>query len=289
MNNQVTIKKAILFPLIKAITGVAVIVVAVLLCEQLRKYLTNQTQLNNDARDLIIAILESSLALACYILFFKLFEKRKIIELSWSTFGKYAFMGFATGLVLQSLAVLVLYIARGYSVIKVNPLSFLLPGFSSALIAGFVAEIIIRGIIFRLIEEQTGTVVALIFTAILFILLHTGANGATILSVTATTIQAGILVSAAYVFTRSLWFPIFFHFAWDFAQPAIFGGINPGITVERTLLNSKISGSSLITGGQFGPGNSLQAVIFCLIISVIFLLLSKRKNNFIKPRWKRLD
>ena len=51
MNNQVTIKKAILFPLIKAITGVAVIVVAVLLCEQLRKYLTNQTQLNNDARD----------------------------------------------------------------------------------------------------------------------------------------------------------------------------------------------------------------------------------------------
>jgi hypothetical protein len=58
MNNQVTIKKAILFPLIKAITGVAVIVVAVLLCEQLRKYLTNQTQLNNDAGDLIIAILE---------------------------------------------------------------------------------------------------------------------------------------------------------------------------------------------------------------------------------------
>jgi hypothetical protein len=72
--------------LIKAITGVAVIVVAVLLCEQLRKYLTNQTQLNNDARDLIIAILESSLALVCYILLFKLFEKRKIIELSWSTF-----------------------------------------------------------------------------------------------------------------------------------------------------------------------------------------------------------
>jgi len=289
MSNQIILKKTILFPLVKAIICVAVIVIAVLLCEQLRKYLTDQTQLNNDLRDLIIAILESSLAVTSYVLLFKFFEKRKIIELSWSTFGKYAFMGFAAGLTLQSLAVLVLYIATGYSVVKVNPLSFLLSGFSMALIAGFVAEIIIRGIIFRLIEEQTGTVVALIFTAILFVLLHTGANGATILSVTATTIQAGILISAAYVATRSLWFPIFFHFAWDFAEPAIFGSINPGITVGRTLLSSKISGPELLTGGIFGLGNSLQAVIFCSILSVIFLLLAKRKNNFIKPSWRRLD
>jgi membrane protease YdiL (CAAX protease family) len=134
---------------------------------------------------------------------------------------------------------LVLYIARGYSVIKVNPLSFLLPGFSAALIAGFVAEIIIRGIIFRLIEEQTGNCSRSNFHRYTFYFITHRTNGATILSVTATTIQAGILVSAAYVFTRSLWFPIFFHFAWDFAQPAIFGGINPGITVERNFIEQQ--------------------------------------------------
>jgi membrane protease YdiL (CAAX protease family) len=272
----------------KAIIGVAVIVILILLCEQLRKYLTDQTQLNNDVRDLIIAILESLLVVLAYIFLFKFFEERNISELSWSIFGKYAFIGFATALVLQSLAILVLYINGDYSIVKVNPLSFLIQGFSQALIAGFVAEIILRGIIFRLIEEQTGTIIAMIFITILFVALHINAEGATFLSVAATTMQAGILVSAAYVFSRSLWLPIFFHFAWDFAEPSIFGGINPGIYVDRTLLSSKIIGSSLISGGKFGPGNSLQALIFCLIVSAIFLFLSKRKNNFIQPVWKRL-
>jgi membrane protease YdiL (CAAX protease family) len=287
MINKITLKKSILFPVVKAIVAVAVIVVLILLCEQLRKYLTYKPPLNNDARDLIIAILESLLVVFAYIFLFKFFEDRKITELSLSTFGKYAFIGFAIALILQSLAILVLYITGDYSIVKVNPLSFLLPGFSQALIAGFVAEIILRGIIFRLIEEQTGTIIAIIFMTILFVVLHINAEGATFLSVTATTMQAGILISAAYVFSRSLWIPIFFHLAWDFAEPSIFGGINPGIHVDRTLLSSKITGAEILTGGKFGPGNSLQALIFCLITTAILLWLAKRKNNFIQPVWKR--
>lgn len=288
MNNQPILKKTILFPVFKTTIGVTLIVVAVLLCEQLRKFLTEQTQLNNDLRDLLIAILESLLALIIYVFLFRFFEKRKISELNFTTFGKYASIGFAAGLILQSLNVLVLYLTGNYSVVQVHPLSFLLPGFSQALIAGFVAEIMIRGIIFRLVEEQVGTVIAIIFFTVLFVVLHMGAGGATFFSVAATTMQAGVLISAAYVATRSLWLPIFFHFAWDFAEPAIFGGINPGINVDKTLLRSKISGAEILTGGKFGPGNSLQSLIFCLIATIVFLWLAQRKNNFIKASWKRL-
>jgi membrane protease YdiL (CAAX protease family) len=289
MNNQTTLQKIIYFPLTRAIIGVAMVVGSVLLCEQLRKYFTDQTQLSTDLRDLIIAIMESLLAVIIYILVFRFFEKRKIRELSYTTFGKNAITGFLTALILQSLVIFVLYIGGGYSIIRVNPLSFLLPGFSTALTAGFVAEIMLRGILFRLMEEQTGTVLAMIFFTLLFVVLHIGAKGATFLSVVATTMQAGILVSAAYVYTRSLWFPVFFHFAWDFAEPAIYGGLNPGITVEKNLLTSKFSGSVLLTGGQFGPGNSIQALIFCLLASIIFLWLAKRKNNFLQPVWKRSE
>ena len=80
--------------------------------------------------------------------------------------------------------------------------------------------------------------------------------------------------------------PVFLHFAWDFAEPGIYGGINPGITIEKSLFTSNFTGPELLTGGQFGPGNSIQAAMFCLIAGLIFLWLAKRKNNFIKPDWK---
>jgi len=81
--------------------------------------------------------------------------------------------------------------------------------------------------------------------------------------------------------------PIFLHFAWDFAEPGIFGGINPSISIDKSLFTSKISGASILTGGQMGPQNSIQSLLFCLIAAIIFLWLAKQKNHFIKPFWKR--
>ena len=148
-------------------------------------------------------------------------------------------IGFATGLLLQSFFILVIYVAGGYSVISINPFSFLVPAFATAFTAGFVSEILIRGIFFRLIEEKLGTELALLILTLLFGLLHLNVTGATTLSVFTTATQAGLLLSAAYVFTRSLWITIFFHFAWDFAEPGIFGAINPGNTINQFSSQAK--------------------------------------------------
>jgi membrane protease YdiL (CAAX protease family) len=217
---------------------------------------------------------------------FKHYEERKIKELSASTLLKNAFVGFFMGLILQSVFILVIYLAGGYTVTQVNPVSFLLTAFAYALTAGFVAEILLRGILFRLTEEKTGTIPALIIFTLLFAILHANSNGATAVSVCATAIQAGLLLSATYVYSRSLWWPIFLHFSWDFAEPGIYGGINPGISTGKTLLNSKISGSYLLTGGEAGPGNSIQSAILCLLISLLLLRMAERKGNFIRSRWK---
>jgi len=288
MNNQITLKKIIHFPLTKIIIGILVVGGSVAVFgEWTSRALLDKTQLTNELKNVIVGIIGVSVALLTYILLFRFYEKRQIRELSLAAFGKNALTGFLAGLILQSLVILVIYLAHGYSIIRVNPVLFLVPAFTSALTAGFVAEILIRGIIFRLMEEKLGTVIALIISALLFGLLHAGNKEATFLSVLSTTIQAGILLSAVYVFSRSLWLPIFLHFAWDFAEPGIYGGVNPGITIEKSLFTSKITGSELLTGGQFGPGNSIQAAIFCLITGLLFLWSAKRKNNFIKPYWKK--
>jgi membrane protease YdiL (CAAX protease family) len=116
--------------------------------------------------------------------------------------------------------------------------------------------------------------------------LHSGTKGATFLSVLSTGIQAGFLLSSAYIFSRSLWLPIFLHFAWDFTEPGIYGAINPGNTIDASLFTSKITGPQLLTGGELGPQNSIQSAIFCLITGLLFLWLAKQKNNFTKPYWK---
>jgi membrane protease YdiL (CAAX protease family) len=285
--NITVFKKIIQFPITKMIIGFLVIGGCVALVEWEGRSLLNQTQLSDDLKNFIVGLTEALLALLSYILLYKFYEKRKIKELNLTFVWKDALFGFLTGLILQSLFIFIIYLAGGYSIVRINPVSFLLPACSTALTAGFVGEILIRGIAFRLTEEKLGTAITLIIFAVLFAIFHLGAKGATLLSVPASAIQAGLLLSSAYVLTRRLWFPIFLHFAWDFAEPGIYGAINPGISVDKSLFTSKITGSWLLTGGEPGPQNSLQSVIFCLATSLIFLWLAKRKNNFIQPYWKK--
>lgn len=287
MNNQTALQKTLNFFVTKIFIGIVVVGGSVALVEFTGRFLLNKTQLPFELKNGIIGITEVIIALLVYILLFRFYEKRKIKELSLATFGKNALIGFLTGLTIQSLLILVIYFSRGYSVLHVNPASFLIPGFTIAFVAGFIAEIILRGIIFRLTEEKLGTVNALIILALLFAFLQLSVPGATILSVFSTAIHAGILLSASYVFTRSLWLSIFLHFAWDFAEPGIYGAINPGNTITTSLLRSDITGSEFLTGGKFGPENSIQAIIFCSVTVLLFLFLAKKKNNFIKPYWKK--
>ncbi|MEO6454940.1 MAG: CPBP family intramembrane glutamic endopeptidase [Ginsengibacter sp.] len=286
IDNQTALQKTLHFFLTKIVIGIAVIVTSVALTEWLCRLLLDKTQLTDNTKSIIVAVLDSAIAVLTYILLFKAYEKRRIKELSTSSFGTNAVIGFVTGLVLQSLFIAVIYIAATYSITRVNPLSTLVPSFSIALSAGFVAEILIIGVLFRLLEQQLGTTISLLLFIFLFAILHINGKGATLLSVCATGVQAGFMLPAAYIFSRSLWLPIFLHFNWDFAEPGIFGAINSSTSITEGWFTSKISGAALITGGQTGPQNSLQSLILCLITGALFLLLAKRKNNFIKPGWR---
>jgi membrane protease YdiL (CAAX protease family) len=122
---------------------------------------------------------------------------------------------------------------------------------------------------------------------LLFMVMHLGSDGSGILSDLAVTMQAGFLLSAAFVMTRNLWFPVFLHFAWDFAEPGIFGAINPGNSIEKSLLTCQVSGPDILTGGSMGPVNSIQSLILCVLTGLFFLWLGKRRNHLILPYWKK--
>src|ERR1700722_1546735 len=253
MNNKNILQNILYFFLTKIIVGIGIIIGLIIFTEWFGHLLLDKTQLPDLTKTFVINCIEILLAFFAYIFLFKFYEKRKIEELKFSAFWKNATGGFFTGLILQSLFIVVIYFLGNYSVIHVNPFSFVLTGFIYALTAGFVAEILILGVAFRIIEEKFGTVIALAIMALLFAIMHSRVKDATILSVTSTVVSAGILLPVVYVCTRSLWFPIFLHFVWDFAEPAIYGAINPSMHVIQSWLESNIKGTTLITGGNFGP------------------------------------
>jgi len=283
---QTQLQKALHFFLTKMIVGIGVIVSLVAFIEWLHSSVLDKTNLPNDVKSLIVSVVEAFVTSTTYIFMFRAYDKRRIRELSAATFVNNAVKGLLIGILLQSLFILIIYLAGTFLVVNVNPISVLISPFAFALTAGFVAEIIMIGIMFRLLEQQMGTVMTLLAFIILFAILHINARGATVISVVATAMQAGLMLPAAYVFSRNLWLPVFLHFGWDFAEPGIFGGINPSSSLTHGLLTSKIADNSLLTGGETGPQNSLSSLFLCLILGLTFLLLAKRKNNLIKPYWR---
>jgi uncharacterized protein len=148
-------------------------------------------------------------------------------------------------------------------------------------------ELLFRGVIFRIMEERIGTVLALVVSSVIFGLTHLVNPGATLWGTLAIAIEGGTLTGAAYVLTRSVWLPIGIHFAWNFAEAGIFGVPTSGTTPTTTLWHTTLSGPELLTGGAFGPEASLLALIICAIPTVIMLRLAARRGQIRKGQLRR--
>ena len=277
------IEKFYNFPLTKIIIGL----ITVISLTALSGIIVNLVPMEKEYKSIVYGVVLALITLVSYSYLYKFYERRNISELSFKNFGANAALGLFVGFLLQSLVVLVMYLAGDYHVMQINPFINLLPSFIIALTSGVFEEIIMRGIIFRLTEEKLGTIIALIISAFLFGLLHLPNHNATLYSAFAIAMEAGILLAAIYVYTRSLWSAIFLHFAWNFAESGIYGGILSGNVVDKSLVTAQFTGSDWITGGSFGPENSVQALIFCTITGIIFLWLAHREHKFIAPYWKK--
>lgn len=286
MNSLTTKQKIFNSPITKIILSLLVCILIVNIGQEIAKKLLSFTSLDKSYRNLLKGIIVSISAIGSYTLFFKYYEKRKITELSTNRLARNLILGTLIGAILQSLTILIIYLNGGYFVASINPFSFIIIPLTVAFTTAILEEILIRGIVFRLIEEKLGSYYALLISASLFGALHLPNQGSTFLSALSIAIEAGLLLGAAFMYSRNLWFPIALHFAWNFMQSGFYGAITSGNEKTNSLLISKIQGSELITGGEFGPEGSIQAILFCLIATILLLVLCHKENKIIPPYWK---
>ncbi len=286
METLTTKQKTFNSPIIKIILALVVFMAVVIIGQQIASKLLALIPLDKDYRNLLKGLFVSSAAVFSYILFFKKYDKRAITEFSTKGLGRNLTIGLLMGFTLQSLTILVMYLNGNYSIAAINPVSYILIPFAIMFTVAIIEEILVRGIIFRIVEEKLGTYISLAISSILFGAFHLiNPNGTLISSICITT--AGFLLGAAFIYSRNLWMPIALHFAWNFTQSGIYGAITSGNAKTNNLIEAKIQGPEFITGGEFGPEGSIQAILFCALGTIIFMVLSHKNNQIIKPYWKK--
>lgn len=272
-------------PFIRIIFGLLVCFISFIIAQQIIGKILDVTTLSKNGRNLIKGIIAATTVIITYIYFFRICEKRKINEFSSKGIGKYLLIGTLIGVVLQSLTIIVIALNGGFEIVSFNPVSYVIIPFTMAFTVAVFEEILIRGIIFRIIEEKLGSYISLLISAVIFGALHLLNPISTLISGLCVGIEAGLLLGAAFIYSRNLWLPITIHFAWNFMQSGIFGAITSGNEKTTSLLTTKLTGNTFITGGEFGPEGTIQALIFCVLASIVLLQLSK--NNLIHPYWQK--
>jgi membrane protease YdiL (CAAX protease family) len=280
-------QKILHFSLTKIIIGIIVVGGFVTLGQIGIGKLLNYTTIDKETINLIVGIIVAVLAIFSYTLLFRFYERRIITELSSKGIAKNLILGMFLGAILQSLTILIIYLKGGFSIISVNPFLFLLPAFIMAFTSAIFEEVLMRGIIFRIIEEKLGSYFALFISAFIFGAMHLANPNGSLTTALGLAIQAGLLLATAYIYSRNLWFPIAIHFGWNFTQSGIFGAIVSGNSLDKSLLTTKIQGAEWFTGGQFGPEGSIQATLFCLIATIVLMTLNIKQKKLINPYWKK--
>ena len=231
-------------------------------------------------------------ALFTLVIVGRLIERRTFAELG---FGRGLLrdmgIGLALGAGIISLVIGLLALFGWYQVVGSGALvgAGIVTNLSVILLFLLVAvfeEITFRGLLFRIVENGLGSWGALLVSAIFFGGAHLGNPGATLGSSIAIAIEAGVLLGAIYMATRSLWMVIGVHWAWNYFEGPVFGTQVSG-NDSASLLHSVTNGPVLWTGGAFGPEAGLFAVIVGGIVGAVFIWLAIRRGQIIAPMWAR--
>lgn len=225
----------------------------------------------------------AAIILGLYAVFVRLIEKHWPTDLSLRRLIPHTLLGLLVGFIYMTL-VISMITASGCATVDWN--GFLgkeqFSVFMLFLAVAVGEEMIFRGVVFRWIDERWNTWVALLVSAIFFGFIHISNSNATWWSSLAITIEAGLLLGAAYKWSGSLWVPIGIHWAWNYTQGNIFGLAVSGTYAGDTILATTVNGPDIVTGGAFGPEASIIAVLLGALLTIVFLWNCNRTSA--KPR-----
>ncbi|MGW1411607.1 CPBP family intramembrane glutamic endopeptidase [Streptomyces sp. NPDC002403] len=234
-----------------------------------------------------VPVLGAAAAVAVYWVVMRRLAGRSTPEIARQRAGREVLLGSAIGLGFILVSALLITAFGGYS------FSWAGGGFVSVVWSAVMVqigtavteELMFRGLVLQALEQGWGSRAAIVITGLLFGVAHLGGAGASVWSALAIALEAGVMLGAAFLWRRSIWFVAGLHFAWNTAEQLL--GIPVSGHAPKGLFTVEAHGSALLTGGTFGLETSVVPVLIGVLITVPMFVLARRSGGLLPRRRAR--
>jgi hypothetical protein len=120
---------------------------------------------------------------------------------------------------------------------------------------------------------------------VFFGIAHLAAPGASAWSALAIALEAGLMLGAAFLWRRNIWFVAGLHFAWNTTEQLL--GIPVSGHTSEGLFTVDVQGSAVLTGGGFGLEAALASVVLGVLLAVRMFVLARRGGRLLPRRSAR--
>lgn len=221
------------------------------------------------------------LVLASYAAMVRFGEARSPSELGLHAAPAGIIVGLAIGLAMFA-AVMGILVSLGLYRFELDGPASAWHGAGLAIQSGILEEVLVRGVVLRVMWRAFGPLAAFAISAVLFGAGHIANPAATWFTTACIAIEAGVMLGAFYALTGRLWVSIGVHTGWNFTQGYVFGAAVSGSDFGNSLASSTARSGypAWLTGGAFGPEASLPGFVVCVAVAALVLWLAWTSGRF---------
>jgi len=280
-----TWRKVVDFPLVAMVIAILVSIVGIIIAGIIAKFA--MPPIRGFTLETNIALVGSPILVLLYVFVISKLGNPKRNDYDDPNWLRRLLLGVVGGALVFSAAVAVATALGIYKIVGVGSLNGLLPALiGAAIFPAINEEMLFRGIMFRWLEQFGGSWFALALTSLLFGAAHLANPNASWIAAGGIAIEAGVMLGAAYMLTRSLWLPMGLHAAWNFTQGEIYDIPVSGTAVDG-MVDARLAGNPLLTGNGFGLEASVIAIAVATVFGFWLLWKAIEKGELKRPSWVR--
>jgi len=208
-------------------------------------------------------------------------EKRRLFTLGFVKKGAVTeyLSGLLIGLILFSAAYGIIILSGEAEFIGLNnemSVGIIIAFFLGFMIQGASEEILLRSYFFVSGAANSNVVISVFVSSALFAMMHYSNPGISIMAIV-NLFLFGVFAALYFLRRGSIWGICAIHSVWNFAQGNIFGCKVSGMEMGNSIFLTVENGSTLWSGGAFGPEGGIGVTIV-LSIGIMILTFMKNKN-----------